>query len=519
MMFVIKPAMKLYFLHALALFLSGSLLAGRAAETGTNSYFKIRVVDAQTGRGVPLVELKTTMQQRFFTDSAGMVAFNEPGLMGHEVWFGVRSDGYEYPKDGFGNAGVKLHVVAGRSAEIKLKRLNIAERMYRITGAGIYRDSVLLGERAPTAEPVLNGDVAGQDSSVPAVYHGRIHWFWGDTSRPEYPLGHFHTAGAVSDFPDHGGLPPAQGINLHYFTNADGFSRGMAPLDAPGPVWIEQPLVLTNAGREVMLTHYARVKDDMTPVEHGLMVYDDALEQFVKLRELPLKETWRRPASHPFRWNDAGTDYFIFTRPFATIRVKADWQSVTNPAAYEALTCLTTNSTVERPVVSRNATGQVTWQWQTSVQPLGQKPERDLIKRGALRPEEAHYQLTDADSGQAVELHHASIHWNDFLKSWILIGVQTGGRSFLGEVWFASAARPFGPWQQAKRIVTHEKYSFYNPAQLPFFDEANGRYIYFEGTYSRTFSGNEQPTPLYDYNQMLYRLDLADPRLHFGAAH
>jgi len=500
----------------LVLLISGSLLAGRAAET--NACFKISVVDADTGRGVPLVELKTTAQQRFYTDSAGVVAFNEPGLMGRKVWFGVWSHGYEYPKDGFGNAGVSLLAEAGRSAEIKLKRINLAERMYRITGAGIYRDTVLLGERAPIAGPVLNGDVVGQDSSVPAVYHGRIYWFWGDTGRPEYPLGLFHTAGATSDLPEHGGLPPAQGINLHYFTNADGFSRGMAPLAAPGPVWIEQPIVLTNAGREVMLTRYVRMKNVGEMVEHGFMVYDDAQEQFVKLRELDLHEPWRFPAGHPFRWREAGTDYFVFAHPFANVRVKADWQSVTNPAAYEALTCLATNSAAEHPVVARNAMGQVTWQWRANAEPLGQKAERDLVKRGALKADEAHYQLTDVDSGQPVELHHASIHWNAFRQRWILIGLQTGGSSFLGEVWFAEAASPFDPWRLARRIVTHDHYSFYNPAQLPFFDEAGGRFIYFEGTYSSTFSGNEHPTPLYDYNQMLYRLDLADPRLRFAAA-
>ena len=503
--------MKLQFRPGLAFLLSSNLLAGPA--TGTNLYFKIRVVDAETGRGVPLVELKTTSQQRFYTDSAGVVAFNEPGLMGHEVWFRVWSHGYEFPKDGFGNAGVRLKVEAGHSAEIKLKRVNIAERLYRITGAGIYRDTVLLDEAAPITEPVLNGDVVGQDTSVPAVYHGSIHWFWGDTTRPEYPLGHFHTAGATSELPDHGGLPPSQGINLHYFTDTNGFSRGMAPLAAPGPVWIEQPVVLTNAGCEVMLTHYTRVKKDMSPVEHGLMVYDDATEQFIKLRELPLQETWRYPAGHPFRWSEAGTDYFCFTKPFVTIRVKADWQSVTNPAAYEALTCLAQNSTEEHPIVARDATGNVQWKWQTSAGPIGQKQERDLIKNGALRNDEAHYQLTDADSGKPVELHHASIHWNEFRQRWILIGVQRNGSSYLGEVWFADAASPLGPWRQAKRIVTHEKYSFYNPAQLPFFDEGGGRFIYFEGTYSNMFSGNEHPTPLYDYNQMLYRLDLADPRL------
>jgi hypothetical protein len=61
--------------------------------------------------------------------------------------------------------------------------------------------------------------------------------------------------------------------------------------------------------------------------------------------------------------------------------------------------------------------------------------------------------------------------------------------------------------------VTHEQYSFYNPAQHPFFDQEGGRLIYFEGTYAETFSGNPCPTPRYDYNQVMYRLDLADPRL------
>ena len=63
------------------------------------------------------------------------------------------------------------------------------------------------------------------------------------------------------------------------------------------------------------------------------------------------------------------------------------------------------------------------------------------------------------------------------------------------------------------KIVTHDRYSFYNPAQHAFFDEDGGRLIHFEGTYSHTFSGRENRTPHYDYNQILYRLDLADPRL------
>lgn len=126
---------------------------------------------------------------------------------------------------------------------------------------------------------------------------------------------------------------------------------------------------------------------------------------------------------------------------------------------------------------------------------------------------EARFQLCDVDTGKAVILHSGSFCWNAFRKKWIMIGVQTGGTSFLGEVWFAEADSPVGPWRWAKKIVTHEKYSFYNPTQHPFFDTDGGRVIYFEGTYSSTFSGNSTATPRYDYNQIMYRLDLSDKRL------
>src|SRR5580658_6469533 len=82
-----------YLLIALGLWL------GSARAMGARSYFGIRVVDDQTGRGVPLVYLRTTFKAEYVTDSAGYVAFLEPGLMdGQQVWFEVSSWGYESPK-------------------------------------------------------------------------------------------------------------------------------------------------------------------------------------------------------------------------------------------------------------------------------------------------------------------------------------------------------------------------------------------------------------------------------------
>src|SRR5260221_8205969 len=40
-----------------------------------------------------------------------------------------------------------------------------------------------------------------------------------------------------------------------------------------------------------------------------------------------------------------------------------------------------------------------------------------------------------------------------------------------------------------------------------------GRSIFFEGTYTHSFSGNADQTPRYDYNQIMYKLALDDPRV------
>ena len=95
----------------LLVFLHGALLAAEAPDA-----FQIAVVDAETGRGVPLVELRTVTNQRCVTDSAGLVAVRQPELLGQNVYFHVRSHGYEFPADGFGYRGKALQATPGGSA-------------------------------------------------------------------------------------------------------------------------------------------------------------------------------------------------------------------------------------------------------------------------------------------------------------------------------------------------------------------------------------------------------------------
>jgi hypothetical protein len=91
--------------------------------------------------------------------------------------------------------------------------------------------------------------------------------------------------------------------------------------------------------------------------------------------------------------------------------------------------------------------------------------------------------------------------------------LESGGTSFLGEIWYAEGDTPLGPWVYARKIISHDSYTFYNPRQHPFFDRESGRILFVEGTYTKTFSGQGPVTPRYEYNQVMYRLDLEDERL------
>jgi hypothetical protein len=145
---------------------------------------------------------------------------------------------------------------------------------------------------------------------------------------------------------------------------------------------------------------------------------------------------------------------------------------------------------------------------------VGPAQQRELIEGKFIKPEEGWIQTRDVETGQAVEMHSGSVYYNAFRQKWILIAVQFFGKpSLLGEVWYAEADVPEGPWGLARKIVTHDRFTFYNPVQHPFFDQSGGRFVYFEGTYANTFSGNPEQTPRYDYNQVMYRLDLGDARL------
>jgi hypothetical protein len=430
--------------------------------SAATDYFKIQVVDDQTGRGVPLIELRTVNNISHCTDSAGVIAFHEPGLMEREVFFHVQGHGYTYPKDFFGNRGVRLTPVAGGSATVKVQRVNIAERLYRITGQGIYRDTLLLGEKPPLREPALNGQVMGQDTVIATPYRGKIYWFWGDTDRPSYPLGNFGASGATSELTD----DSAVGINLTYFVDKAGFSKPMCPQPKEGLRWIEGLMTLPDSnGVERLVARVARHKNLGEVYDWHLMIFNDEKQEFESVQRWDIREP--HDSAHPFRARANGVDYMFL---YPNYRVKAELSALYDLENYEA--------------------------FDGSAWTRGLKRSRRKVK------------VQDVESSKEVLLGRGSVFWNKYRERWIMIASAKPG-----EIWFSQARTPVGPWQYARKVVSHDDYNFYNPTQHPFFDQDGGRVIYFEATYTASFSGAKSKTPRYDYNQIMYRLSLDDPRL------
>jgi hypothetical protein len=198
--------------------------------------------------------------------------------------------------------------------------------------------------------------------------------------------------------------------------------------------------------------------------------------------------------------------HVYFAQPFAVTRVRASAKDFLNPNEYESYTCLKENRQLDR-----DDQGKLRYAWRKNTPAISANEETQWLKAGKIKANEVRWRLQERTTGKLVMPHHGSVYWNEHRKRWIMIVSEAGGTSYLGETWYAEAESPVGPWKDAVKIVTHERYSFYNPKQHPMF--ANGRYLYFEGTYTHTFSGNPEMTPRYDYNQIMYKLDLDDPRL------
>src|SRR5918993_1494124 len=159
----------------------------------------------------------------------------------------------------------------------------------------------VVDEQTGRGVPLVNAKVTGQDSTQAAVYRGKIHFFWGDTNRLAYPLGHFGTAAATAQLPGKGGLDPSAGVDLEYFVDDDGFSRPVFAKEDNNPIWLDGLMLLKDKQGVERLVGKASVQKSLTEtVARRLVVFNDGKGGFDTLKEIPL-DVPLYPQAHPLR--------------------------------------------------------------------------------------------------------------------------------------------------------------------------------------------------------------------------
>jgi hypothetical protein len=429
---------------------------------------RIEVREQGSRLPVPLVELRTTHQQRFVTDNAGVIALDSPELMGRETWFDINGYGYRVETDGFGMNGVRLTPEYGKTLCVEVRRDIVAKRLGRLTGAGLFAESQKLGEFSQTLET----GVFGCDSVQTAVYNGRLFWIWGDTTLAHYPLGIFHSTAATTDVAPFSTLEPPLFLAYQYFTDASEKPRGVAVMPGNGPTWLSGCVVLPDQeGTQRLVAVYTKIHPPLEAYEYGLCVWNDAKKSFEHLRTVWKKKQDSHPSKpfvpegHALLWTDKqGKQWALFGDPFPRLRCPATYEAWQNPDQWEKL-----------------------------------EPPTTLISAKEHLP---------------VEPHSGSIAWNEFRQRWIAVFMQKFGQpAAFGEVWYAESDEPTGHWGNAVKILSHGNYTFYNPCLHAEALPPDTKILLFEGTFAAMFADKPDVVPRYDYTQILYRLDLDDPAL------
>ncbi|MCB1098659.1 MAG: hypothetical protein KDN22_24015 [Verrucomicrobiae bacterium] len=430
--------------------------------------FRIEIVDKANGWPVPLVTLRATHAVEFVSDNAGVVAFDLPELMEKEVWLHVDGHGYEVPKDGFGYRGLRVVPRPGAVQRIEVNRTIIAKRLGRLTGAGLFAESQKTGRDLDWQE----SGVLGSDSVQNAVHRGKHFWAWGDTNLAHYPLGVFDMSSATTSLQPLTSFEPPVRLQLDYFRDEKARPRGVAKMPGSGPTWVSAYVSLPDKdGAARLVGTYIKVRGFLEAYECGLCVWDDEKAAFEREQVLWTKseaspERPPVPDGHPAMWEDeSGKKWVLFGNPLPNLRCPATFEAWKDPSTWEVLT-----------------------------------PQKTLA---------------DAAGGKPVTPHTGSIAWNAFRKRWVTVFMQAFGEpSAFGELWYAEADSPTGKWGPAVKVLSHNNYTFYNPRLHSEFTPDGSPILLFEGTYTAQFANDPPKTPRYDYNQILYRLDLDDPKLN-----
>lgn len=441
--------------------LTGTFVALATSEVPAGEPCEIKIVDQSNGWPVPLVQLKTTNEILWVSDNDGVVAIDDPDLMNVPTWFTVQGHGYSVPKDGFGMQGVRLTPTPGGKLKIQVQRELPAKRLGRLTGSGLFAESQKLGQHQDWKE----SGRWGCDTVQTAVHNGKLYWGWGDTTLPGYPLGLFQMTGATTDLKPIQNWQPPLKLSFDLFRDQRDQPRNVAKIPGPGPSWLGGYVSLKDrSGKSHLVATYSKIEPPLETYEAGLCEWDEQQELF-----LPSKVLWSQendggkppaaPNGHVVRWTDSeGKKWLLVGDPFPEWKIPDSYESWMDPASWTEL-----------------------------------EPQREVATL----------------DGESIRTHRGSIAFLPYRQRWGCVFCQYFGKSSaLGELWYCEADSPFGPWEGAQHIVTHQQYTFYNPHLHPEMVPDGSPILLFEATYTKTFSKTVSGTPRYEYNQVLYRLDL-----------
>lgn len=404
-----------------------------------------------------------------------------------------------------------MKATPGGELQVEMESQYAGQRLYRITGQGTYRDSLLLGLSIPVQNGALNAQVVGQDSVISTVYKGKIFWTWGDTDNLSYALGSFASPAATSLLPTAGGLNPDRGVDLTYLANPSGFANGSAPNIAPNgnPTWLGAMVSVPDAaGNETLFASYGKPDGNMGPLLNGLRKFDDTAQVFKSvIADYPLSGDNYPAGGQAFKFKTPAGEYAYFKA--GNLRIPATAEAMVDRSTYEVFTPFKDVKGTQLDIVN----GELQYKWRKGGTGLS-KIGAAISAGGISSAQNLDNHMRSVDSGGFIAMASSSITWNEYRGRFVMIGQHKfGSPSTFGEIWYAEADTPMGPWVDARKVVSHNNYTFYNPYTHPYLSPDKGKTVYFEATYTSSFSTSPTITPLYNYNQMMYRVDVDDAQL------
>lgn len=266
-------------------------------------------------------------------------------------------------------------------------------------------------------------------------------------------------------------------------------------------------------GDDKLFASYSKPDSNFVPLKKGLIRFDDDVKVFKSaIDDYPLNHDGFPDGGQAYKFRSGSTTEYVY---FGTsLRVPATAEAMLDRSTYETYTPLLNPDAAELETNNN----QVIYRWRKGS--WGVQITDKAISDGGYADNQSLYEhQRDVETGNRITYASTSITWNEYRGRFVAIAQQKyGSTSSFGEIWYAEADTPMGPWLDARKIVSHDDYTFYNPYTHPYLSTDGGKTLYFEASYTAQFSGAALKTPYYDYNQIMYRLKLDAENTHLPVA-